>query len=102
MAEYDIIEIDYSKKVTGNMQLIDRLKLKSCFSIEQECEPTACIWYPINQKKEDVLMTINSEYKIKLWNILKNDQVKICKKSCLGPTYGGPINKLLILNPNDS
>lgn len=29
------------------------------------------------------------------------DKLKICKKTCLGPTFGGPIRKLLILNPND-
>lgn len=30
------------------------------------------------------------------------DKLKICKKSCLGPTFGGPIRRLLILNPNDT
>jgi cilia- and flagella-associated protein 251 len=29
------------------------------------------------------------------------DNLKICKRTCLGPTYGGEITKLLILNPND-
>ncbi len=27
--------------------------------------------------------------------------MKICKKTCLGPTYGGEITKLLVLNPAD-
>lgn len=30
------------------------------------------------------------------------DNFKFCKKTCLGPVYGGAINKLLILNPNDA
>ena len=25
----------------------------------------------------------------------------VCKKTCLGPTYAGAINRLLVLNPND-
>lgn len=29
------------------------------------------------------------------------DNLKVCKKTCLGPTYGGQINKLLVLNPVD-
>jgi len=46
-------------------------------------------------------LTVNEEYKIKLWHIMR-DNLKVCKKNCLGPTYGGAINKLLILNPNDA
>jgi WD40 repeat protein len=74
--------------------------LKSVFQIEQECFPTACIWYPVNMFKENVLLTVNEHYKIKLWSMLK-DNMKICKKTCLGPTYGGEITKLLVLNPAD-
>lgn len=29
------------------------------------------------------------------------DSMKICKKTCLGPTYGGEIVKLLTLSPED-
>ena len=50
--------------------------------------------------KENVLLTVNEHYKVKLWNMLKED-MKVCKKTCLGPTYGGEINKLLVLNPAD-
>jgi WD40 repeat protein len=44
--------------------------------------------------KEDVLLTVNEEYKMKLW-LLQPNQVKVCKKTCLGPSYGGPIAKML-------
>ena len=50
------------------------------FPIEQECIPTSCIWYPINSFKEDVLLTVNEEYKIKLWHIMKNGIKGIFKK----------------------
>lgn len=29
------------------------------------------------------------------------DNLKVCKKTCLGPTYGGEITKLLVLNSVD-
>lgn len=50
--------------------------------------------------KENVLLTVNEHYKIKLWSMLKDD-MKVNKKTCLGPTYGGEISKLLVLNPAD-
>ena len=73
MAEFDVVEIDYNTKFQQN-QLMDRLKLKSVFQIEQECYPSACIWYPLNVHKEDVLLTVNEDYKIKLWHIMSNGQ----------------------------
>lgn len=78
----------------------NRVKLRQVFAIEQECMPTSCIWYPINLYKEDVLLTTNEDYKLKLWSIMK-DKLIICKKTCLGPTFQGPIKRLLLLNPSD-
>ena len=65
--------------------------------IEQECIPTACMWYPVNYLNEDVIMISTSDYKIKLLNV-KDRDIKICKQTLLGPSYGGPINKLIYLN----
>ncbi|CAK90550.1 unnamed protein product (macronuclear) [Paramecium tetraurelia] len=78
----------------------NRVKLRSVVTIEQECLPSACIWYPINLQREDVLLTTNSEFKLKLWTVLKDLRI-ICKKTCLGPTFGGHIKRLLLLNPSD-
>jgi hypothetical protein len=36
---------------------------------------------------------VNSEYKIKLWNV----DDKKCRQTCLGPTYGGHLNNLKLL-----
>jgi hypothetical protein len=41
----------------------------SCFKIERESSPTACIWYPKTDSKEDLLLTVNDDYKMKIWNI---------------------------------
>jgi len=58
--------------------------------IEQESVPTSCIWYPTVDSKEDLLLTVNSNYKVKIWNVTSSQ----CRKTCLGPTYGGEINKI--------
>lgn len=82
MVEYD---------VHGSTQEI--LKIVHVFDCEQEINSTCCIQYPCNMFKEDVLLTVNEEYKMKMW-LLQPNQVKVCKKTCLGPSYGGPIIKL--------
>ena len=63
--------------------------------IEHEVAPKACIWYPVEHLNEPVLMVATADYKIKLWNV--KGEEKICMATFLGPTYGGPINKMLYL-----
>lgn len=72
-----------------------------CCEVEQEAMPTASVWYPCSGIGEDILLTVNNEYKIKLWQILQNGQ-KICKKTCLGPTYQGPIKKLQVIRSSNN
>lgn len=60
------------------------------FEIEKEARPTACIWYPKVDTKEDLLLTANDDYKMKIWNPSQRN----CRRTCLGPTYGGEIIKL--------
>lgn len=68
----------------------DRLIVHAWFSIEQEALPSACIWYPKKDSKEGLILTANDEYKMKVWN----PSAKSSRKTCLGPTYGGEINKM--------
>jgi WD40 repeat protein len=75
----------------------NELAIDSITKIDHEGIPTACLWYPVNYLKEDVLMVAYSDYKIRLWNV-KDKQKKFCKATLLGPTYGGPINKMIYLN----
>jgi WD40 repeat protein len=67
--------------------------------IEHEVAPKACIYYPINNnRREPILMVATSDYKIKLWNVKsKVAEEKRCIATFLGPTYGGPIDKMLYL-----
>lgn len=67
----------------------DQLKIiNQPFFIEQEALPSACIWYP--DAKEGLLLTANTEYKMKVWN----PSAEGSRKTCLGPTYGGEIVKM--------
>jgi len=71
------------------------LPVEAMFRLEMESIPTACIWYPSNlDSKEGLLLTANNEYKMKLWN----PTAKSSRRTCLGPTYGGEITKLKLLN----
>ena len=66
------------------------LEVMTMFKIEKEAHPTACIWYPKVDTKEDLLLTANDDYKMKIWNV----STKNSRRTCLGPTYGGEITKL--------
>lgn len=62
--------------------------------IEQGATPTACCWHPELPRgalQEDLLVVANDEYKLKQWNASN----KTCRKTTLGPSYGGPINRLV-------
>ena len=63
------------------------------FMVEMEAHPTCCAWYPQLDFKEGILLTTNDEYKIKLWN----PTTQTSRRTCLGPTYGGEIVKLKLL-----
>jgi hypothetical protein len=41
---------------------------------------------------EDVLVTANDEYKLKVWDVTLGAD-KTCRRTVLAPTYGGPINR---------
>lgn len=69
------------------------LEVERCFMIEQEALPSCCIWYPKKDSNEDLLLTTNDEYKMKVWN----PSAKSSRKTCLGPTYGGEIKQMKIL-----
>ena len=67
-----------------------RLEVKRQFDIEQEFYPSACIWYPVKDQKEGLILTAISDYKMKVWN----PSAQSSRKTCLGPTYGGEINRM--------
>jgi WD40 repeat protein len=84
LAEYDLTESE-----------IDHLVLKPSTRIEQIAEPMSACYYPSSITKESFLVTINNEYKYKLYN----SDTKMCRKTILSPTFGSPLRKIDIL-PN--
>ena len=59
-----------------------------------EAKPTSLIWYPNIDFNEGLILTTNDEYKMKLWNPALGNS----RRTALGPTYGGEITKLKLLN----
>lgn len=60
--------------------------------VEQSAVPTACCWHPeLRGVQEDLVIVANDEYKLKQWNTGN----QTCRKTTLGPSYGGPINRLV-------
>ena len=62
--------------------------------------PTALCWHPLlgegeSKDVEDRVVTANSEYKLLEWNA----DNKSCRRTTLGPTFGGPLSTLLPLAP---
>ncbi|CAM9695874.1 unnamed protein product [Ectocarpus sp. 12 AP-2014] len=63
--------------------------------IEQNGLPTALLWHPLlGSDYEDRLVTASNEYKFKQWNA----DNKSCRRTTIGPTFGGPINRLEQIN----
>jgi len=87
--EYNIKDAKYS----GSLPIID-----GGFLVEQEARPTALIWYPNIDFNEGLILTTNDEYKMKLWN----PKLGNSRRTALGPTYGGEIVKLKLLNVNNT
>lgn len=85
--EYDV----KNSKKSGALPVLE------CFTIEQEATPTAVIWYPTIDFQEGLILTCNDEYKMKLWN----PKLTNSRRTALGPTYGGEISKLKLLNQSD-
>mmetsp|Transcript_21112 Transcript_21112/g.27387 ORF Transcript_21112/g.27387 Transcript_21112/m.27387 type:complete len:951 (+) Transcript_21112:86-2938(+) len=60
--------------------------------IEQVARPTCCAWHPLlGGDYEDRIITANNEFKIRQWN----GDDKMCRRTSLGPTFGGPLNSLM-------
>ena len=81
MVEYDLQRSNY-----------DALLIKETTRLEQYAVPLAMAWHPqIN--KESFIMTVNDQWKYKLYN----SSTKMCRKTLLGPTFGSHIKKTVIL-----
>lgn len=70
----------------------DDLRLISSERIEQSAVPQCFTWYP-PIVKENFLAVANDQFKLKLYNSI----TKMCRQTLLGPTYGTPLRRLIVL-----
>jgi WD40 repeat protein len=89
MVEYDV---DSSAVSTG-LPLVGKP-----VPIEQTAVPTCCLFYPQQEAAhEQLVLTCNSEYKVKMWN----RGAKVCRRTCLAPTFASPVNSIKLV-PNSA
>ncbi|KAJ7309793.1 hypothetical protein JRQ81_007861 [Phrynocephalus forsythii] len=70
----------------------DELVITRKDRIEQSAVPMCITWYP-PLTMEHFFLTANDQYKMKMYNAT----TKLCRKTALGPTYGSPLEKMLVL-----
>jgi len=85
LVEYDLAR----SSVQGGIQLRNTSK------IEQTAVPTGCLWLPpAIQGAEPAVVTANDQYKLRV----VAPGPKSIQRTVIGPTYGGPLTRMLLLN----
>ena len=87
-----IHELDFSEPILNY-----KFKIGKTYKVEDDCQMTSIFWYPFGQGKDHNIVVSNENYKMKL--IHPNELV--VKQTSLGPTYGGSIKKMKMINCRD-
>ena len=72
--------------------------------IEDDCNMTSIVWYPLSHQKEKEIVISNDAYKIKAVNVndsLNNTNPLSIIKASLGPCFGGPIQVMRVIPGKD-
>ncbi|XP_053224777.1 cilia- and flagella-associated protein 251 [Podarcis raffonei] len=81
-----LVEYDLEKSVKDELVVIRRDR------IEQHAVPKCITWYP-PLTTEYFFLTANDQYKMKMYNVT----TRLCRKTVVGPAYGSPLEKILVL-----
>jgi len=88
LVEYDLAR----SSVQGGIQLRNTAK------VEQTAVCTGCMWLPAGvQGAEPVVVTANDQYKLRV----VAPGPKSIQRTVIGPTYGGPLTRMLLLPEGD-
>jgi WD40 repeat protein/Ca2+-binding EF-hand superfamily protein len=79
-------------------------KVYISIKIEDDCNMTSIVWYPLSHQKEREIVISNDAYKIKAVNV--NDSLNTANslsiiKTSLGPCFGGPIQVMRVIPGKD-
>ena len=79
-------------------------KVYTSIKIEDDCNMTSIVWYPLSHHKEKEIVISNDAYKIKAVNVndssSSTNSLSIIKTS-LGPCFGGPIQVMRVVPGKD-
>ena len=90
VVEYDI----EASTVLGGVQ---PMKEETPPALDLTAFPSSMMWAPsVGTEGEEKFIVANDEFKLKKYNL----ESKQCPKTCISPTYGGPVNKMLPLIKN--
>lgn len=83
LVEYDVVNSSFDR---GLVLLGPRSR------VEQSALPRAMVWHPDTEAESFLLMS-NDQAKLKLFN----SSTKMCRRTVLGPVFGGPVDQLLVV-----
>ncbi|KAJ3122053.1 Cilia- and flagella-associated protein 251 [Nowakowskiella sp. JEL0407] len=91
VVEYDVVNASITKGFQQKMsKKIEQIAYPLAVSLYPKTTSTS---YPSSEDEEAFILTFNSEYKFRILN----STTMLCRRTVLGPTYGGNINSLQVV-----